>query len=358
MPGKRQHYVPLLMLRRFAVDPGDKRSLIYRLDKKSGQPRRVNPRNEAVVGRYYRMVDMDGEVNDEVDALLDAIEGEAARVIAGLERDPTYLALNDRPVLALFVQTLKTRTPEGRSQLNELDRLTARLWTEMRLSDPETNAVLRDDGETEEEVDRRRLKYLKQIQDGSLELRSTPDREVSLMFLAADKAVEAMLSRLSWTLLRAPEGRPFILSDHPVAHFDPEPMSFESGASYLTSPGSVTTVPLDPGLALRLAANDRYDWDTREASIDEVDWINLLTYAWAGEAVYGPNQESVARVRRLARRKKALMARLAKRPGRVWLTETESGEAFKTGPKVFKSTHKGEAATRTFYYDGPTRRSA
>ena len=64
MPGKRQHYVPKFMLRRFGVDSDDKRTLIWRLDKKTGRPERVNPINEAVIGRYYRITQNDGTIDD------------------------------------------------------------------------------------------------------------------------------------------------------------------------------------------------------------------------------------------------------------------------------------------------------
>lgn len=84
MPAKRQHYVPRLLLRRFAIDPGDKKSHLYKLDKRTGRPERVNPINEAVIGHYYRIVMPDGTVLNEADEALDRIETMAAEVIPRL----------------------------------------------------------------------------------------------------------------------------------------------------------------------------------------------------------------------------------------------------------------------------------
>jgi hypothetical protein len=50
MPGKRQHYVPKFLIRRFAIDPTNKKSLIVKLEKRTGKPSRVNPLNELVIG--------------------------------------------------------------------------------------------------------------------------------------------------------------------------------------------------------------------------------------------------------------------------------------------------------------------
>lgn len=33
MPGKRQHYVPRFLLRRFSIDPANKKSHIFKLEK-------------------------------------------------------------------------------------------------------------------------------------------------------------------------------------------------------------------------------------------------------------------------------------------------------------------------------------
>ena len=45
----------------------------------------------------------------------------------------------------------------------------------------------------------------------------------------------------------------FVLSDHPVAHYGPEPKTPEAGAGFISSPGSQTWVALDPSFGLPLS---------------------------------------------------------------------------------------------------------
>jgi hypothetical protein len=135
MTGKRQHYIPRFLQRRFAIDPADKRSLIHWLDLSSGRPERANIANAAVRSRYYRIVRDDGTVDDSADEILDRIESEAAPAIARLADARVKPDRRLLEALALFIVTLKQRTPEGRQQLREADRQMAELWLEMQLSD-------------------------------------------------------------------------------------------------------------------------------------------------------------------------------------------------------------------------------
>ncbi len=137
MPGKRQHYVPRFLLRRFAIDPADKKSYIYRLEKSTGRPLRVNPLNEAVIGRYYRIVLDDGTVIDAADEALDRIEAMAAEVVPKVA-DPGYVVSGEHAyILMLFIASLKNRTPQMRESLRETDEQAAELAMEQMLSDRE-----------------------------------------------------------------------------------------------------------------------------------------------------------------------------------------------------------------------------
>lgn len=350
MPGKRQHYIPRFLLRRFCIDPADKKSLVFRLDKKSGANRRANPANEAVVGHYYRIVRDDGSVDNLADETLDRIETFSSEIINRLE-DPGYVVTSGDVVqLMLFITTLKQRTPQGREALRETDARASELWLEMRLSDRDDYHRVAGNGRPEDEVENERLEYLRELRDGQLGVESTPSREVAMMFLALEHTTETIFEKLGIVCVRPRRGSRavFVLSDHPVAHFDPTPKAPEAGASFLSSPQTVTFVALDPRFGLLLGQENPQTWATEEISDADVDELNLLTYAWARDAIFGPTQESVTRVRQLAKRSPQAMRQFAYRPPRIWLTESHTGE-IQHGARKFTSRFRGKEITREFF---------
>jgi hypothetical protein len=347
--GKRQHYIPQFLMRRFAIDPSDKQSLIWRLDRRRGSPRRANTRNEAVQSRYYRIQLENGDIDDSADEILDQIEARAAPVIAKLVQSQVPPSQADLASLALFVVTLKQRTPEGRRQIAETDAQTSKLWLEAQLSDAEkVRSILSKPGRPEEEIEVERIRMLDDLRRGRLELESTPSREVALMFMAVEKGGEALLTKMGWTLGRAPAGNPLVLSDHPVAHHDPTPKFPGAGAGFLSSPGAITAIPIDPRFALILEPREPPGWRVIDLTADDVMELNLLSYAWANEALYGPSQEAVTRVRARAKRHKAQLARLAKQPPRIWVTEVNEDESG-AGIRIFRSEGAGQTITKQLY---------
>jgi hypothetical protein len=346
MPGKRQHYVPKFILRRFAIDPADRRSLIFKLEKSTGRPSRVNPANELVIGHYYRIVLGDGTVMNEADDALDRIETMAAEVVVKLA-DPAYTMNPDDALrLTLFIVSLRNRTPQAREALREFDERAAELELEVRLSNREQYHEMMGKGRSEQDVEEERLESLDDLKFGRLGVASTPEREVALMFMGLPEVTETLLATMGWRCLRIPPSSKasFVLSDHPVAHYDPTPKTPETGASFQSSPGSLTWVPLDPRFGVLLSQEGPRTWDSIDLSDDDVDEINLLAYAWTRDAIYGPSQEAVTRLRRVARQKPALLGEFRYRPPRVWVTE---GGEDQSGPHVFTSRFQGQTVRRT-----------
>ena len=352
MPGKRQHYVPRFLPRRFAVAPEDKRSLIWKLEKSSGRPLRVNPANEVVVGRYYRMVLDDGEVIDEADKVLDRIEDMAVDVIRRVA-EPSYpVSADDVQVLMLFIATLKSRTPQTRETLREMDERAAELFLEMQLSDRGRYHEMVRAGQPERaeaDVEAERLRLLEDVRTGRIGMVSSAEREVALMFAGLEETTKTLFEQLSIRRVRIREedGAAFVLSDHPVAHYDPEPKTPEAGAGFISSPGSQTWVPLDPRFGLLLSPEDPRTWEDITAGRAEVDELNLLTYAWARDAIYGPTQQAVTRVRQVAKQKPRLLSEFRYRPGRVWIARSDGGP----GPHEFRSRFRGKMVTRELYVE-------
>lgn len=349
MPGKRQHYVPKFMLRRFGVDPEDKRTLIWRLDKKTGKPERANPINETVVGRYYRITHDDGSIDDSADEALDAIENDAAKVIRRVALSGYSATAEDVAHLLLFALTLKQRTPQGREAIHEMDAQLGKLQNDVSLQDRKRfYEVMKPHlNESEGELEVRRVRMLEDLRSGRVQVRSTASREVAVMFATLAEAADELFEKLGCVLLRAPaDGRsPFILSDHPVTHYDPDRIGEASG--FLPGPEGGTLVPLDPAFALVFVSNEPGAWRDVTLTRKDVDGCNLLTYAWARDAVYGPSQEAVTRVRQNAKRNRRLLAEFAYSPPRLWVAEVTQDD--RSGWHTFTSTSRGDTQTRKAY---------
>jgi hypothetical protein len=84
--GKRHHYAPGLLLRRFAEASGKREGLVWRLDKVSGQPRPVAPKYEAALPHYYRLEHPDGTTDSRPEDLLASIENATGPILQRLER--------------------------------------------------------------------------------------------------------------------------------------------------------------------------------------------------------------------------------------------------------------------------------
>jgi Protein of unknown function (DUF4238) len=347
VPGKRHHYVPKFLVRRFAVDPADRKSLVFKLEKTTGRPSRVNPLNELVIGHYYRIVLGDGTVMNEADGALDRIESMAAEVVLKLAAPAYTVNTDDALRLTLFILSLKNRTPQAREALREVDERAAELDLEVRLSDREHYHKVMGGGRSEEEVEEERLKWLEDLRAGRIGLASSPEREVALMLAGLPEATETVLASLGWRCMRVPmdSKASFVLSDHPVAHYDPTPMTPEAGVSFMSSPNSQTWVALDPKFGLLLTQQFPGTWDNIEVDDQTVDELNLLTYGWARDAVYGPSQAAVTRVRRFAKQNPRLLGAFNYRPPRVWVT-SGGGEA---GVHEFTSRYRGQTVQRRLY---------
>jgi hypothetical protein len=136
VPAIIQHYIPTFLQRRFGVDPESKKTKVFRLDTSSGSCRVANPRNEAAERRYYRLVDEDGKIDDSVEDLLSDVEYRGAGVIRSIVESPSAsIEPQDLVSLAVFVATMKCRTPEGRADLADADVETSKLAAMQLFSD-------------------------------------------------------------------------------------------------------------------------------------------------------------------------------------------------------------------------------
>jgi len=207
------------------------------------------------------------------------------------------------------------------------------------------------DGRPAEVVEEERLEALRDLREGRIGVDSTPSREIAMMFVALEQGTKTIFERLAVSCVRPAAGSKatFVLSDHPVAHYDPQPKAPEVGVGFMNSQETETFVALDPRFGVLLHQHTPpQTWTDVEVSDEDVDRLNLLTYAWAREAIFGPTQDSVTRVRRLAKRDQRAMGEFAYRPPRVWLTESQEGD-MRHGVRKFTSRFRGNEVTREFY---------
>ncbi len=226
----------------------------------------------------------------------------------------------------MFVCLMQRRTPLARSWHKFFDEHMATEWARVTLSNPtyvEDALVRAGVVSTMEEAEKERLAMLGGLERGEWEFASDASRQTAWMFLAMEETVRALLERLTWILVRAGAEDQFILSDTPLAIVRSEGGDRNMGVGFC-SPGAQTTLPLDPGLAIFLAPGEPISREL-DADPDLVRDINLRTYAQAQRAIYGPTQESVQRVRAMAKRGRRLIGGYRPIAPVAWFGEVREG---------------------------------
>ncbi len=123
---------------------------------------------------------------------------------------------------------------------------------------------------------------------------------------------------MSWTVMRAPAGSGYVIGDHAVTMYDPTigVTGASIGNGFRSSPFAETVLPLDRSVALKLSIGEDVDeWHDVEASAEEVREINVRSYAWAENEIYGSSQALVVAVREYARRNPARAAQFGHHAG-------------------------------------------
>lgn len=342
MAGKRHHYLPRFLLRRFAEKDGPRAGLVWRLDKKTGQPRAVAPKFEAALPHYYRLTREDGTTDSRPEDILARIESAAASALHSVERGETP-SDEERTWLALFVLFQHRRTPAAREWLRFFDEVMAAMTTEVDLSNADSfhrRAKQAAPEMTPDEVEATRRELLDDLKAGRVRLGSTPSREVAMMFVAAEQVAAKLVSGFTWAVLRASDDSKLVLPGMGITLYDPTPPYPESGLGFASSPNAETIVPVDPAFALALTPGTP-TWNEGTISVDDVAEINLRAYAWSDDCYYGSSQQVVTDLRAVARRKRLQVAQFAPRPGRIWVAESEDG------PKTGEMEFVGHAPTGT-----------
>src|SRR3954469_10717986 len=100
---KRQHFVPQLLLRRFARGHDGKDSVFQMETGNRKAPRRVGVHQTASRHRLYALPDESGQQSNRNEGYLALVETHAEPAIRRLLDDPGRLAPGDRGTIAFFI---------------------------------------------------------------------------------------------------------------------------------------------------------------------------------------------------------------------------------------------------------------
>jgi hypothetical protein len=321
MAKRRHHYVPAFHLGRFACPTG-RSGRLWALDTLSATPRATSPNNVAVEKDYNTFAGA-----DEVDPLLpeqlyQTVETGAAPLIDAMATGSPYLGPSDRITVALYVAMLALRVPRSRAFFKQVDEDMARAAV-AGTTPVMFREFLEATGEdlSPEEAERQRESMVSAVRKGRVLIEAPQARTIAFTLQLSLDLCEA-IDRMHWTILQAEPGASFILSDSPIAMYDPHlpPLAANAIGS---SPTAETTLAIGPRHCLLLRPLDQ-GVEIDGAPPELVHDINLRTYAWAGRWLYG-SEHDVTDVHRRAERNRRRLAAVSPREPEVTVRMTESG---------------------------------
>lgn len=302
---KRHHFVSQFLLRGFAEGDEGKERLFQMEVQTRRAPERVPVRTAASRHRYYAVPDEDGTLSNRNEGYLAVIEEHAAPALRRLLEDPDTLLPGERATIAFFAALQTMRTPAAEQQIITVANAAFQTWASEFYSDRRAFAErYREqfgEGATDDDIEEFRRETISQIRDGRLTLAGKTAALSTGLAHAIDNV--PMLIASDWTLLRAPGGG-LITSDRGFAIHDSAPRFPWASQGMLSSDEAETTFPLSDTACL-LVRPQPIDCSltVREATPAEVETINLRTYGWADEYLYGQSQQALVTVRTSARRR-------------------------------------------------------
>lgn len=228
--GKRekQHYVPRMLLRNFAINPEAERGgkQVHVLDKWNSRIFTANVQNVAAAFEFYEVETAARAINAE--HLLSELEGRASTVLDKVigSRSIGGLDLADREWLAIFtaVQFMRTQTVRGR-----FDEINAEIEAHIR-------KMGYDPGQVE---------GFRRMSEDDIKAMA-----IRMLALAVNEYPGHLLTK-QWFLLETVAENPFQIGDHPVALHNDRNMG-AYGNLGLAVPGIQIYMPLTPSLTLAL----------------------------------------------------------------------------------------------------------
>jgi hypothetical protein len=306
---KRQHFVPQLILRGFSTERDGKRWL-YQLNTKSGKSLRTSAEAAASRRYFYAVKNEDGSRNNRLEGWFARIESHAALALDSFLADPLALSSGDRATLSFFLAIQTQRTPSDIATTEETANVVLRMLVGTEsFSDPvafqNTYRELFGDNRSPAEIEEFRKATIRSVREGRVRMVDPGGAAVaSGLKIAPDQALT--IYQMGWTLLRSDAG--FVTSDRGFAMHDPTPVYPWSANGLLSSARAQTTIPLNDSACLLLSPEG--DGVTFEdVTADVVTRLNLRTYGWASEYIFGTGQPLVTGVRAAAKARPSYVVR-------------------------------------------------
>lgn len=304
-PAKRHHFVSQFILRGFSRDADT--GFVFQMSASGrGAPIRVPIRTAASRRRFYAVPGDDGKLSNRNEGYLALIETEAAKAIRRLLRDPSAVSPGERATIACFVAFQTMRTPVAAERTTHIANGALKMAASEYYSD--RTAFARDYRErngasaSDDEIERFRQELVDQVRSGGVRVAGT-EAALTTGFEHAAESIP-LITACDWVLLRDPDGG-FVTSDRGYGMDDPTPTYPWTAPGLLSSESSETTIPLSATACLLIRPSPMWTGSSgvSERVLDqgEVEDINLRTYGWANDYVFGTSQEALAALRRSAR---------------------------------------------------------
>jgi Protein of unknown function (DUF4238) len=298
---RRHHYVPSFALARFATPP-KREGVLFSMNTASGKPEKTTPDRSAFVEELYSQ-ETDAGTDRWLEAFLAVVENYAAPAIVRLVDQPLNLAAKDRQTISYYLAFQYQRTPVVIDNSIGNQQALMELILSVELADDEAFVARYkediDASQSDEEIRRLLERTRAALESGEIAFDDPKSRSFTLMLGGTDRVAEAIFN-LEWVILRAGEDE-FVTSDRAIAMHDSTPKFPWSGNALESSPNAETTFPLDPLSTIMLHRGPK-NLRCEELDARGVRELNLRTYGWATEQIFGRSQEVLQRVRRQAKR--------------------------------------------------------
>jgi hypothetical protein len=348
--GVRHHVVSAFLLERFARDTQRGR-LVAMLDKATGKPTCVSPR-DAAVRRHFYSIDVDEAQRDPgIEEVLSKIESIAAPLVRGVD-EGEFPVREHRLELALFLAVCWLRTPAWREQMGSvMEQATTALVGKSYELDPEAaQRAFADSDMSRDEIEEFRQEFIEGLATGRFVVKF-PKNLMLRYFLEGAVGAQWTMFLLDWTVVRLPDDyEEFVIADNPFSLFDPTPAFPGGGSGLLSSPNAQGFMPLGPRTGILLEATPEiWEWArenldalykmTDEERADAVNdheggWaeatpkrefvqeLNLRSYATAERYIFG-SQDAVQTVRAQAKANPPRVRLLTLRGPRLHMVEDD-----------------------------------